>query len=52
MSSETATFKSIDTVIKPVDDDWVTLIGTFNFGTLNWLNVAGGPKALSSIRDV
>jgi hypothetical protein len=30
----------------------VTLVGTFNFGALDRINIAGGPKALISIREV
>jgi len=42
----------VDAVFGSFDNDWVTLIGTFNFGALERLNVGGGPKALFSIRDV
>lgn len=49
---EKITYKSIDDTFGIFDNDWVTLIGTFNFGALDQLNIAGGRKALLSIRDV
>jgi len=48
---EKTTYKAIDSVCGSFNNDWITLIGTFNFGTLDRLNVGGGPKALFSIRD-
>jgi len=49
---EKTTYKAIDAVFGSFDNDWVTLIGTFNFGALDRLNAAGGPKALFSARNV
>lgn len=49
---EKTTYKAVDSVFGSFKNDWITLIGTFNFGTLDRLNVGGGPKALFSIRDV
>ncbi|XP_022176139.1 protein odr-4 homolog [Myzus persicae] len=48
---EKTTYKAVDAIFGSFDNDWVTLIGTFNFGALERLNVGGGPKALFSIRD-
>ncbi|KAL5244483.1 hypothetical protein ACI65C_011893 [Semiaphis heraclei] len=48
---EKTTYKAVDTVFGTFNNDWVTLIGTFNFGALERINVGGGPKALFSIRD-
>ncbi|CAH1738650.1 unnamed protein product [Aphis gossypii] len=48
---EKTTYKAVDSVFGSFKNDWITLIGTFNFGTLDRLNVGGGPKALFSIRD-
>lgn len=49
---EKTTYRSIDEVFGSYDDDWVILVGTFNFGALDRLNVTGGPKALFSVREV
>lgn len=51
-SSEKTTFKSIGDVFGSFDNDWITLIGTFNFGALDQLNIVGEPKALLSVRKV
>lgn len=50
--SEKKTYKAIDAVFGSYDNDWVTLVGTFNFGALHRLSIATGPKGLFSIRDV
>lgn len=50
--SEKTTYKSIDNVFGSFDNDWITLVGTFNFGTLDRLNVSSGPKVLLSVREV
>ncbi|XP_025414143.1 protein odr-4 homolog isoform X3 [Sipha flava] len=47
----TTVYKSIDHIFGSFDNDWVTLVGTFNFGALDRINIAGGPKALISIRE-
>lgn len=48
----TTVYKSIDHTFGSFDNDWVTFVGTFNFGALDRINIAGGPKALISIREV
>lgn len=45
-------YKSIDANFGSFDNDWVTLVGKFNFEALDRFNVSGGPKALISIRQV
>lgn len=52
INNDKISFKSIDEVFGSFDNDWITLIGTFNFRALDRLNVAGGSKALFSIREV
>jgi len=49
---EKTTFKSVDYVFGSFDNDWVMLVGKFNFGALDQLNVVGGRSALLSICDV
>lgn len=50
--AKSITYKSIDVSFQPNEEEWINFIGTFNFGTLDSLNVSGGPKVLSSIREV
>lgn len=51
-SNDKISFKSVDVVFGSYDNDWITLVGTFNFGALDRLNVAGGSKTLFSVREV
>ncbi|VVC39630.1 Hypothetical protein CINCED_3A023731 [Cinara cedri] len=48
----TTTYKSISEIFGSFDNDWVTLVGKFNFDALDRFNVSGGPKALISIRQI
>ncbi|XP_050432294.1 protein odr-4 homolog [Adelges cooleyi] len=49
--AKSITYKAIDVSFKSMEKEWITFVGTFNFDTLESLNVSGGPKVLSSIRE-
>ncbi|XP_050542318.1 uncharacterized protein LOC126906088 isoform X2 [Daktulosphaira vitifoliae] len=50
-NAKSMTYKSIDVSFQSSETEWINFVGTFNFGTLDSLNVTGGLKVLSSIRE-